>query len=129
MNRVRVLFLFVGKKNDFSYYKGKSPRLHNHHTITMGVCHSTTTGEDFNRLRNVFLLARDTSDKRSFNVVIPAKYELMCDDVITHFQMRGWIIRHLFFSVTLPPKKELSFRETIDVRTFPEYVKRPDDTE
>lgn len=98
----------------------------------MGVCQSRAPDDDFNQLRNLFLSSRDSSDKRTFKVVIPSKYERVCDDVVTHFQMRGWIIKYIrykTFLIILPPKKELMFRETIDVRTFPEYVKQPDDTE
>lgn len=98
----------------------------------MGVCHSNTSVDEFTGLKNIFLSTRDSSDKRSFNVVIPPKYERVCDDVVTHFQMKGWVIKYIryqTFSVTLPPKKDIVFKETIDIRTFPEYVPHPDDTE
>ncbi|MDD4930550.1 MAG: hypothetical protein PHG66_00145 [Candidatus Colwellbacteria bacterium] len=74
----------------------------------MGVCYSNPSDNDFNRLRNLFLSSRDSSSKRTFNVVIPSKYERVCDDVVTHFQMKGWIIKYIryrTFSVTLPLKR------------------------
>lgn len=84
----------------------------------MGICHSNPKETDFCALQNIFLLARDTAPRRIFDVIIPSRYENVCDDVVSFFQIKGWIIkykRYRTYSVTLPSKKEVVFSQVNDV--------------
>ena len=76
----------------------------------MGACVSTKNNEtNFSKLCDIFYSTRACSEKRFFNVEIPSKYEDVCDDVVSHFVMKGWIIKYIrykTFAVTVPDKKE-----------------------
>jgi len=73
----------------------------------MGGCQSSSVSKT-NTLKDLFLSARDSATKRTFDIAIHPEYEEVCDDVIIYFQSKGWVIhykRYQTLTVTLPPKK------------------------
>lgn len=75
----------------------------------MGSCTSRDYQKDFKSLQTLFIQTRYKSvsrfaNKIMFNIVIPEKYEYVCDDVVTYFRSNGWIIQYLrykTYSVTI----------------------------